>query len=136
MAKKITFYNNLSSLRAQTRGLSLETLNDLWQKLTQVREERHQQEQQAKRAITAYNEKVEQYLALIKSEGLTLADLVEKSDFPAFKKLRKKRPTRPPKYKYIDEQGNLQTWTGQGRMPKPMQQAIAQHKKKLTDFLI
>lgn len=42
---------------------------------------------------------------------------------------------RPAKYKYTDDQGNDKTWTGQGRTPKAIADAIASGKT-LQDFEI
>ena len=47
----------------------------------------------------------------------------------------KKRQPRPAKYKFIDVNGETKTWTGQGRTPKPIAQALAEGKS-LDDFLI
>ncbi|RVS43282.1 DNA-binding protein, partial [Citrobacter freundii] len=41
----------------------------------------------------------------------------------------------PAKYKYTDENGNEQTWTGQGRTPKAITAAI-EAGKTLEDFAI
>lgn len=46
-----------------------------------------------------------------------------------------KRQPRPAKYKFIDVNGETKTWTGQGRTPKPIAQALAEGKS-LDDFLI
>ncbi|ENU0116236.1 H-NS family nucleoid-associated regulatory protein, partial [Escherichia coli] len=45
------------------------------------------------------------------------------------------RAPRPAKYKYTDENGNEQTWTGQGRTPKVIAAAI-EAGKTLEDFAI
>ena len=37
------------------------------------------------------------------------------------KKVKQKRPSRPAKYQYKDENGQVKTWTGQGRTPKAIQ---------------
>ena len=47
----------------------------------------------------------------------------------------KKRQPRPAKYKFTDVNGETKTWTGQGRTPKPIAQALAEGKS-LDDFLI
>ncbi|HGY3347778.1 TPA: H-NS family nucleoid-associated regulatory protein, partial [Klebsiella pneumoniae] len=47
----------------------------------------------------------------------------------------KKRQPRPAKYRYTDHTGAEKTWTGQGRMPKPIAEAVAQGKS-LDSFLI
>ena len=48
---------------------------------------------------------------------------------------RVKRAPRPPKYAFIDENGERKTWTGQGRTPRPIQNAL-NSGKSLSDFEI
>ncbi|MGL5236694.1 MAG: H-NS family nucleoid-associated regulatory protein [Plesiomonas shigelloides] len=31
---------------------------------------------------------------------------------------------KPPKYEYRDDNGDVKTWTGQGRMPAPIAKAV------------
>ena len=45
------------------------------------------------------------------------------------------RALRPAKYKYIDENGDEKTWTGQGRTPKAIAAAL-EGGKALEDFAI
>jgi DNA-binding protein StpA len=47
----------------------------------------------------------------------------------------KKRKPREAKYRFIDQNGEEKTWTGQGRTPKPIASALADGKS-LDDFLI
>ncbi|HDL8031932.1 TPA: H-NS histone family protein, partial [Yersinia enterocolitica] len=42
----------------------------------------------------------------------------------------------PAKYKYIDENGETKTWTGQGRTPAVIKKAIEEQGKSLDDFLL
>ncbi|MGF7447339.1 H-NS family nucleoid-associated regulatory protein, partial [Klebsiella michiganensis] len=42
---------------------------------------------------------------------------------------------RPAKYRFTDHTGAEKTWTGQGRMPKPLAKAVAEGKS-LDSFLI
>lgn len=46
-----------------------------------------------------------------------------------------KRQPRPAKYRFTDHTGAEKTWTGQGRMPKPLAKAVAEGKS-LDSFLI
>ena len=46
-----------------------------------------------------------------------------------------KRAPRPAKYKYTDVDGSEKTWTGQGRTPVVIRDAIA-NGKTLEDFAI
>jgi DNA-binding protein H-NS len=47
-----------------------------------------------------------------------------------------KRAARPAKYQYKDENGELKTWTGQGRTPAVIKKAIEEQGKSLDDFLL
>ena len=67
-------------------------------------------------------QKIEEMRALLVSEGLDIADLISASNSTA--KSSGKREPRPAKYKYIDENGNEKTWTGQGRTPLTIQKAL------------
>jgi len=137
MAKKIFLSNNIRSIKAQTKNVPLDQLYLIQSKLKQIINERQKEEEQAKKHLIEHNKKLDEYLQQIKSDGVTLTDLLKKANLPVFKKLRKVRPPRPPKYKYIDNNGNLRTWTGQGRMPKFIKQALKSDVNKvLADFLI
>ena len=48
---------------------------------------------------------------------------------------KRKRAPKPPKYEFKDENGELKTWTGQGRMPKALQNAL-DNGRALEEFLI
>ena len=70
----------------------------------------------------------------MKQEGITAEDLHEM--FGAAPVVaRAKRAPRPAKYQFIDENGEHKTWTGQGRTPRPIQQAL-DAGKSLADFEI
>lgn len=67
------------------------------------------------------------------ADGISPDELVLHEMAPA--KSSKKRKPRPAKYRYTDHTGAEKTWTGQGRMPKPIALAVAQGKS-LESFLI
>lgn len=136
MAKKIFLSNNIRSIKAQTRNIPLEQLYLIQTKLKQIINERQQEDDEAKQNLIEHNKKIDAYLQQIKNDGVAVTELLKKANLPAFKKRRKMRHPRPPKYKYIDNEGNLRTWTGQGRMPKPIQLALNSQTKSLSDFLI
>ncbi|CAI2031155.1 H-NS homolog stpA [Serratia fonticola] len=66
-------------------------------------------------------------LALIKSEGFSLADIT--GEKPVIN-----GPKRKPKYEYV-ENGTTKRWSGVGRTPAPIQQALDEGKS-LDSFLI
>jgi len=132
MSDFLRTFLNARSLKAITRELTLEQLNEGFEKLTVIVEERRVQEESVRKSQEARLQKIAEYKELLKSEGIDLADLVG-SIQPAEKKA--KREPRPAKYQYSDAEGNVQTWTGQGRQPVPIREGIAAGKI-LNDFLI
>ena len=69
----------------------------------------------------------------MKADGINPEELLGNSS-AAHHALVKRQP-RPAKYKFTDVNGETKTWTGQGRTPKPIAQALAEGKI-LDDFLI
>ena len=47
-----------------------------------------------------------------------------------------RRRVVPPKYKFTDENGNVLTWTGQGRTPLSFRECIKREGKSMDDYLI
>lgn len=132
MSDFLRTFLNARSLKAITRELTLEQLNEGYDKLTAIVEERRVQEAAARKGQEERLRKIEEYKALLRSEGIDLADLVGVTQ--STEKTSKREP-RPAKYQYTDAEGNVQTWTGQGRQPVPIRVAIEQGKT-LNDFLI
>lgn len=67
-------------------------------------------------------------------DGITVEEL---SDYiTGEEKPKKQRKVRPAKYHFINTDGENQTWTGQGRTPAMIQNAIDNEGKTLDDFLI
>ncbi len=113
---------NLRSLRAQAREMSIEDLQEGLQKFTQVVEERRMEEAAAQAENKEQEAKLQKYRDMLAAEGITPEELIAvMGDSP---KTKKKRATRPAKYKFVDENGDEKTWTGQGRTPKALQQLL------------
>jgi len=70
----------------------------------------------------------------MKADGISPTDLLG-SELAQTGKSTKKRKPREAKYRFIDQNGEEKTWTGQGRTPKPIASALAEGKS-LDDFLI
>lgn len=134
MSDFLRTFLNARSLKAITRELTLEQLNEGFEKLTAIVEERRTQEESVRKNQEARLQKIAEYKELLKAEGIDLADLLAGAA-PTEKATKSKREPRPAKYKYTDAEGNVQTWTGQGRQPVPIREGIAQGKT-LNDFLI
>lgn len=132
MSNILQSLNNIRTLRAQARELALEELTDILEKFTAVVDERKQEEESNAEAERARNEKLEKFRSLLADAGITAEELVGTT--PATK-ARKTRAPRPAKYKYVDENGDEKTWTGQGRTPAQIRVQL-ESGKKLEDFLI
>ncbi|WMY95259.1 MAG: H-NS family nucleoid-associated regulatory protein [Arsenophonus sp.] len=128
--------NNIRTLRAIAREIPLESLQEIQDKFNTVVEERREDENQAKAQLEAHTKKIAKYIKLLEGEGLSLDDLVTaKTPSPKITD-RNKRALRPAKYQYKNKNGEIKTWTGQGRTPAIIKQAMEKNGKKLDDFLI
>ena len=125
--------NNIRSLRAMSREFSIDVLEDMLAKLRTVTEEKRAEEQAAQALRAEHQEKLTTWLELMIADGITPEQLVGHNS--ASSKGNKKRQPRPPKYRFTDHTGAVKTWTGQGRMPKPLAKAVAEGKS-LDSFLI
>ncbi|PSW57652.1 transcriptional regulator [Photobacterium kishitanii] len=132
MTDAIKLLMDIRKLRCFTReSITLEQLQEALDKLTQVVNERITEEEQEKAATKERDEKLEIYRQMLLSDGLTPEDLLSMPD----KTQKYLRIKRPGKYKYIDNNGDEKTWTGQGRPPKALKTSI-DNGANLDDFLI
>ena len=93
--------------------------------LSALTDKKAEHDEQEKLRIERENKRLE-LLALIKSEGFSLADIAgEKPE---------KTPKRRPKYEYV-ENGITRHWSGVGRTPAPIKQGL-EEGKTLESFLI
>ena len=125
---------NLRSLRAAVRELTLEQAESALEKLQTAVEEKRANEAELIKAETERKERLAKYKELMEKEGITPEELQEIFGTAATS-ARAKRPLRPAKYAFIDENGERKTWTGQGRTPRPIQNAL-NSGKSLSDFEI
>ena len=126
---------NIRSLRAALRELSFEQLVEIREKFEEIFAEREQQENKIKTESAERLQKLAEFTEMLKQAGIDPSELVgtaapAKVDGSA----QAKRAPRPAKYKYIED-GQEKTWTGQGRMPKAIAEAVAAGKT-LDDFLL
>ncbi len=135
MSESLKAFNNIRTLRAQARESSLEVLEEILEKLTSVVEERRLEESQAQAKEEERTRKLEEFRQLLEKQNINPEELIQ--SMGTGKTARKsKRAQRPAKYEYIDENGESKTWTGQGRTPAVIKQAIDNEGKSLNDFLI
>ncbi len=133
MSSMLKNLNNIRSLRAMAREFSVDVLEDMLEKFRVVTKERRDEEEQLQRQRAEQQEKINTLLALMQADGINPEELLSMT--PATARSVKKRQPRPAKYRFTDLNGEIKTWTGQGRTPKPIAQALAAGKS-LDDFLI
>lgn len=125
--------NNIRTLRAMAREFSIDVLEEMLEKFRIVTEEKRSEEETLRENMAEKQDKINSLLELMKAEGISPDELLGDTVAPAA--AGKKRAARPAKYRFTDLNGEQKSWTGQGRMPKPIAQAIA-NGKSLDDFLI
>lgn len=128
---------NLRSLRALAKDLDLEQLKSISEKFNIIIAEREEEIKIQELEKAKQLESLNKYKAMLKQDGLSIDELAELLADKVIKtrKARKKLDPRPAKYKFTDANGNEKTWTGQGRTPKALQDALNKGKK-LEDFAI
>ncbi|MDR5618021.1 H-NS family nucleoid-associated regulatory protein [Arsenophonus sp.] len=126
--------NNIRTLRAIAREMPLESLQEIHDKFNTVVDERREDENQARAQLEAHSQKIAKYIKLLEGEGLSLDDLVTAKTASKTSN-RTKRAARPAKFQYKDENGEIKTWTGQGRTPAVIKKALGEGKD-MDDFLI
>ncbi|EGR0214000.1 H-NS histone family protein [Vibrio parahaemolyticus] len=125
---------NIRSLRALLRELTNAELEEAYSKFKTVVEERRLEEEAIRAEQIKKEEKLADIARQIKEQGLDVYELLSALSSTTPKKKGKRKP-RPAKYKYIDTNGVEKTWTGQGRTPLVIQNALDEGKK-LLDFAL
>ncbi|EJL82787.1 DNA-binding transcriptional regulator H-NS [Pantoea sp. BIGb0393] len=135
MSEALRILNNIRTLRAQARECSLETLEEMLEKLEVVVNERREEDSHLQTENAERNRKLEQYREMLIADGIDPNELLQAlSETKTSSKA--KRAARPAKYSYVDENGENRTWTGQGRTPAVIKKAIEEQGKQLDDFLL
>lgn len=134
MSEALKILNNIRTLRAQARECTLDTLEEMLEKLEVIVKERREEDSQAQAAEEERTRKLQQYRDMLLADGIDPTELLQ--SLSATKSTKAKRAARPAKYEYIDENGETKTWTGQGRTPAVIKKALEEENKQLDDFLI
>jgi DNA-binding protein H-NS len=135
MSEVLKNLNNIRTLRAHARECSLETLEEMLEKLEVVVNERRENDTHAQAENAERSRKLEQYREMLIADGIDPNELFQTSSETKTPG-KAKRATRPAKYSYVDENGENRTWTGQGRTPAVIKKAIEEQGKQLDDFLL
>lgn len=124
---------NIRSLRAALRELSFEQLQEAKEKFDAVCEERSSVVKKESMEQAERLAKLAEFQAMLQDAGIDPSELIGKAP-SASKDVGAKRAPRPPKYKYM-ESGVEKFWTGQGRTPKVIANAL-EMGDSLESFLI
>lgn len=131
--------NNIRTIRKEAREISFEIFEEILEKMKKVHEEllADQLEIEEKRAKKlALMEQFREMLAAEGIEGISISEIADGVAAPAAKKGKgDKRGAVERKYAYKDENGKEVLWSGRGRLPKPVEEAMKKGAKK-EDFLI
>lgn len=120
-------------LKAAVKELSVSELEEVQEKLAKVIADRAEEEAQLLQQEAEKRRKIEELRKAMDAAGIDPSELL--GDSAAAPKTRRKRAPKPPKYAIKDESGERITWTGQGRMPKALKNAV-DRGEKLEKFLI
>ena len=126
---------NIRSLRAYARDLTLEQLEEALDKLSTVVEERREAEEEERAQREQQEAKLSAIAEQIAADGIDVDALISALAGETKSKAKGKRAPRPPKYKYVDTNGQEKTWTGQGRTPSVIQKALDEGKS-LEEFAL
>ncbi|MEZ9185225.1 H-NS family nucleoid-associated regulatory protein [Vibrio splendidus] len=135
MTEMIKTLLNIRSLRAFSRELTLEELEEALNKLTTVFLERQESEEVEREARAEQESKVAEIAKQIKVDGVNIEALIKALAGQSKNKIKGKRKPRLAKYSYTDGNGIEKTWTGQGRTPSIIQEQL-DAGKSIEDFLI
>ncbi|MDH0313281.1 H-NS family nucleoid-associated regulatory protein [Klebsiella pasteurii] len=134
MSEALKALNNIRTLRTQARETDLATLEEMLEKFSAVVEDRREEESSVRKEQEERQAKLEAFRQKLLEDGIDPSELLAVVS-SSHTKAKSTRAPRPAKYKYTDENGNEQTWTGQGRTPKAIAAAI-EAGKTLEDFSI
>ncbi|WHQ77182.1 histone-like nucleoid-structuring protein H-NS [Pantoea sp. Lij88] len=136
MSEALKVLNNIRTLRAQAREYSVETLEEMLEKLDVVVKERREEESHFQAENEERTRKLNQYREMLLADGIDPNELISTLTVTPRAAAKGKRSVRPAKYGYTDEKGESRTWTGQGRTPAVIKKALEEQGKKLDDFLL
>lgn len=124
---------NIRSVRVFARETSFEQLLEMQEKFNAVIEERREDAEREAAERQEREKKRQELLQLIAGEGFSPEELLGLTeDTP--KPRKNTLPKAPPKYQF-EENGETKYWSGRGRTPKPIDEAL-KAGRSLDEFLI
>lgn len=118
-------------LGAQLKNVDLETIDEVRQKLDDIYQERKEEQREVELEAEKKREKIELLKQKAEELNISLTDLIP-GGVESTPKAKKKKPA---KYEVKLASGGTKTWTGQGRMPNEIKNAI-DSGTRLEDLLI
>lgn len=125
---------NTRQLKSALKNLSVEQLNKVISSIKQIALEHEEEEELARLEAEENEKKIKELLEIAEEKGVDLEALKTQLEVTTTPKRRRK--TSVMKYQYKDINGKSKRWSGQGRQPKEIQEAIQNDHKTLEDFLI
>lgn len=127
--------SNNRSVRAFVRECNYEWLIEVSEKLNSAIDERRADYEVELKQREQREKQRQDLIAMIQEAGFDLESLATPTDALPYKKKKKSSDVvRKPKYQYT-ENGEMKTWTGIGRSPKFIAEAI-KAGRTLEEFLI
>ena len=95
MSETLQVLNNIRTLRAPTREVALEALEDILEKLTVIVSERREEEKANEEANRVHLEKLSQYREMLIADGIDPSELMSTTGIVKERKQRKSRMCTP-----------------------------------------
>ncbi len=120
---------NLRQLKAALKDATVQDIEDIIQKLKQVKEDFILAEKERIESEKVRNDSINSMLGKLDELNITIDDLVAAR---GLKKEPKQKRVVPPKYRYTDLNGVERTWTGQGKLPTALKELmeLEEHDKE------
>jgi DNA-binding protein H-NS len=112
-------------LKSSTNSMAVWDLESAHEKLGRVIAQRREEEDMLLQKEREREQRVEQFKNMLMQEGLSVDDLLETPS----KGTKKSKPGKlPMKYEAIDSDGKRVQWTGRGRQPRAIKEALRKGK--------
>ncbi len=131
MSEFLTVLTHGRRLQGAVKELSVEELESVQQKLSNIIDKRKEQEAELAKAQQEKLAKLEEIKQQMTEAGIDIADLQDVGEVKTQRKSGKKRPV---KYK-ITKNGETTSWTGVGRMPLVFKEVL-ENGQSLEDFAV
>ncbi|MDR5614938.1 H-NS family nucleoid-associated regulatory protein [Arsenophonus sp.] len=129
-------FSSITTIRKFALTKDFEWLQEVKDKLEAVIEENRELFEQAKKEAEEKEKKRLDLIKMIEDSGFSLDSLLNPVTTGKIKTKKKSSiNARKPKYEFLDENGDIQTWSGNGKPPTALQKLL-DDGNQLEDFLI